>query len=92
MRKKNKKHADVAKLYPHLSTKKIVEMTGLSHQTVSGIARTEKLHKKSYYWTKKEDQYLVDNYEQYGWRYVADHLNRTKDGVIGRWRKIKKKS
>lgn len=89
MKKRNDKYKDIVALYPVLPTKKIAEITGKSRHTIRTIAVANGLSKQKYYWTKKEDDFLIDNYFELGTYACAEKLNRTRDAVIGRWRKIK---
>lgn len=89
MKPRNDQYNQIVELYATHTDKQIQAITGKSIATIRSVAVANNLHKKKYYWTKKEDDFLKKNFEECGEHYCADKLKRTLDGVKGRWRKIK---
>lgn len=89
MKPRNDKYLEIVKLYPDFSDKEISKKTGKSIATIRTVAVANNLHKKKYYWSEKEDQFLKKYYDEYGSYHCAEILKRSVNGVIGRWRKIK---
>lgn len=54
-----------------------------------GVGRKKEIDRSHKIWTKDEEQYLIDNYNKYGYKEIARHLNRTEGSVIGKFHRLR---
>lgn len=88
MKPRSDHYDDIVKMYPHLSDKKISELTGVKVTTIRQIGVRNGLHKEKYYWKPEEDRYLLANIDREDYPGVAAHLGRSVDAIKNRHRKL----
>lgn len=76
------------KLFPVTQNADLAKMYKVKESTVRNWAAKLKLHKKSWGWTKKEEEYLLKSYPNLMATELAKTLKRSRWAVINKYREL----
>ena len=78
----------LARLYPTTDNEIIAQKLGKSVRSVRSKAQRMKLKKSNRYWDTPEEEYLLKNWQAMSAEELAEKLNKTKWGIINKYREL----
>lgn len=80
--------AKFKELFPITRNKELAEMFGVTESTIRMWGSKLGLKKENWKWTKKQEQYILENWEKRTSENIAKELKRTEWSVINKYREL----